>query len=299
MHKRPVDTFDRHPLSAIWGKEDQHIIDAIAERLRAREEVPAIAVLKGEVVDGWHRVQAAKQAKVNLYVRELSEDDDLAQTVLNGNMLRRRMTAIEATMKAIETLQWAGKKLYTQGGDRSSNGQDVHLKNEDIASMCGVSEKTVQRARQELDPDHKAAREQKRLEKQQEREEQYREVQEAVDADERNRGHDQAEAKQARATLAAYKAADDNPHEAKDRIAELEDLLDQANAEKDKAWIECDRLKRMIDALQEQNAILRRQLNKQTKDEEEAARKEEEEEARQTAILIEEEAVNMFGKNAA
>ena len=237
MHKRPVDTFDRHPLSAIWGKEDQHIIDAIADRLRAREEVPAIAVLNGEVVDRWHRVQAAKQAKVNLYVRELSEDDDLAQTVLNGNMLRRRMTAIEATMKAIETLQWAGKKLYTQGGDRSSNGQDVHLKNEDIASMCGVSEKTVQRARQVLDPAHKAEREQKRLEKEQERQEQEQEAQEqeaqeAIDADERNRGHDQAEAKQARATLDAYKAVDDNPSEAKDRIAELEDLLDQANAEK-------------------------------------------------------------------
>ena len=264
-----VSGWARHKLSAIWGDPDEDIISGIADRMREGDVVPAVALVDNrEIVDGWHRVRAARIAGVGLYVEDLTELDDLAGRVLAGNMLRRRHSAIETTRLGILTLEASGWRLYAHGQTESGQVGDScekYLKNEDIAKLCGVGERTITRARRLIDyerkPTLRAERERRLESKRLQREEEEQEYQKAVQAQERERALQDEELKTMRAKVAAYEIADleDTPDFDElddvvvDRIEEIINPVAKRNeellAERDKAWAEVDRLKTEVDLL--------------------------------------------------
>ena len=265
-----VSEWTRHKLSAIWGDPDEDIIKGIAHRMLVGDQVPAVALVGNrEIVDGWHRVEAARTVGVGLHVEDLSEEDDLATRVLAGNMLRRRHTAVEATRLGILTLEASGWRLYAHGRPEKSSQvddfSDKYLKNEDIAKYCGVSEATITRARRlieyERNPRMRAIRQERLESKRLEREEQDRDYEEASEADERNRALEAEELKSTRAELDAWKAAHEGNEEiVEEKIAPVvgrnEDLLSKLHT----AWEQVDKLRFTVQRLEDENVRLRKSL---------------------------------------
>ena len=273
-----VSEWTRHKLSAIWGDPDEDIIRGIADRMVAGDAIPSVALVSGrEIVDGWHRVRAARLAGVGLYVEDLSEQDDLVSRVLAGNMLRRRHTAIEATKLAILTLEASGWRLGAHGGDRASVAEqhllDKYLKNEDIAKLCGVGFSTITKARRELEyernPLMAKAREDRLEGKRLQRQEEENEYQEARDATERERARESEELETLRAKVTVLEAVPDLPEGDSEEVVavQVQEIIDpvvkrneELIAQRDQAWAEVDQLNRQIELLKEENEHLRRTL---------------------------------------
>ena len=77
-----LDALQRHPLSALWGDMPHDEFEALVADVRAHGVRQPIALFRGRVIDGWHRLQAAIRAGLHdmetFKIEDSPEGDDPA-----------------------------------------------------------------------------------------------------------------------------------------------------------------------------------------------------------------------------
>lgn len=160
--------YERHPASAAWGDMSEVEYDQLVEgmKLGGYDKEEPVIVLEGtnQIIDGWHRWQAAADAGLEAYVVEADMSlEEIALYVIAKHAGRRnlllhdRIKCMDATYKACGMTEAPsgpsnkGKKAVRKsGGDKMSppekgTGNGTYTR-DDIAKATGASKRTVQRA---------------------------------------------------------------------------------------------------------------------------------------------------------
>ena len=107
-----------------------------------------IALWRGEIIDGRHRLMACKEAGVepSFYdvEDELGDDVDPRQYVLSANIERRMLTASQCAAIVVQVNEWApSHRPSSKGG----NVATLPATNKDMAEQAKVSERTIRDAK--------------------------------------------------------------------------------------------------------------------------------------------------------
>lgn len=143
----------RHPLSRIWGdlgEADRELLDESIAELGVQQ---AILLAGDEVLDGWHRLQSAIRAErtEELEFERIdpsATDADLARIAVGLNGARRHLPPRERARIVLETYAAAGVTVADRG--EAADGEST-VSTGEVARSADVSERTVQRARRDLD----------------------------------------------------------------------------------------------------------------------------------------------------
>ena len=138
----------RHELSALFGDMDDGDFNALVNDVRDNGvKDTEIIMYEGAILDGWHRVRAAKQAGRDDELERMRQDKTIfdpnvhgpaERFVLQRNRLRRHMTTIQRVI--------AAETLATRRAGRPA-ADDVDVSIAAAASDLGVSDTSVERWR--------------------------------------------------------------------------------------------------------------------------------------------------------
>ncbi len=132
----------RHPLSALWGDLPRHIMLDLEDSMEMHGWTlsgPAI-VYQNQILDGWHRYQAALRTGVEPRLCYLTEDEDPIEVAVALNSHRRHLSPGERARKIQACYAWTGNR----------NGYRVGPSIPEVAALAGCSRQTVVRAREAL-----------------------------------------------------------------------------------------------------------------------------------------------------
>jgi hypothetical protein len=137
-----------HPLANTFPRMTKEEFKALVEDIRTNGLLQPIVLYQGAILDGRHRYEAAKEAKVELTERDFTEFTgiDPLKFVISQNLHRRHLQESQRALIAAEIakLRKGANQYTTEDGsiDRSITA---------AATMLNVSPKSVQRARNVLD----------------------------------------------------------------------------------------------------------------------------------------------------
>ena len=139
-----MEELTRHPLSALWGDMPEEQFADLVESVRTSGVGPIVRTLKGAVLDGWHRHQAALAAGVEPIVAEWHGSDPAAY-VIKENALRRHLTPGQRAACIVACHEWRGPgrpKKPEPGSGSSEPPTEAQM-----AAEAGVSDRTVRDAK--------------------------------------------------------------------------------------------------------------------------------------------------------
>ena len=138
----PPPLLKRHPLSALFPDlSDQEFRELVAD-VRANGVHEPITVHDDQVLDGWHRYDAAVRAGVD-YPLDFYEGDDPAGYVISRNVMRRHLTAMERAKVVASVRSWAPPgKPRQDGGVTHTTAQ--------MAAEANTGNRTMERAKAEV-----------------------------------------------------------------------------------------------------------------------------------------------------
>ncbi|MCY3941352.1 MAG: ParB N-terminal domain-containing protein [Gammaproteobacteria bacterium] len=132
--------YQRHPQSEIYPRMDESEYRALVESIRDQgfHADKPVVVYEEQIIDGWHRYNAALEAKVEPLIRQWEgKPDGLVPYVIASNSTRRHLSkaALAQSLIRADTLR--------------------SMTTEEIAKAAGVSRATVaeQHRLRELDPE--------------------------------------------------------------------------------------------------------------------------------------------------
>ena len=134
-------TFERHPLSEIWGDMPEDEFSNLAKDIGERGLIDPIVMHEGKILDGWHRYRACLQCGINPERRDYAQHiyGDPAGYVIARNMMRRHLTAGQRAMVA-------AKIADMRQGQRTDLASIEARSQSDAAGALNVSRSSVQRA---------------------------------------------------------------------------------------------------------------------------------------------------------
>ena len=114
----------RHALSKVWGDMPEEQFRELVEDVRANGVRHPITVLRGEVLDGWNRYQAAREAGVQAPEGEYVGDDP-GGFVISANAYRRHLTKTQRAGCVLEVRKSAkaGRVASTIGDKLEEEAQ--------------------------------------------------------------------------------------------------------------------------------------------------------------------------------
>lgn len=130
----------QHPLSAAFPSIADVDLDALAEDIKKHGQRERGTLLKGMVLDGWHRYLACERLGIPFTASEFDGEDPVA-FVLSRNLHRRHLTASQRAAAVVACHNWrpAGK----------SRGAELHgVTKAEMADEAQVSERTIVHAKQ-------------------------------------------------------------------------------------------------------------------------------------------------------
>ena len=143
--------FNRHHLSSLCGDMDAESFNALVQDIRDQGQLEPINVVADEVLDGWHRYRACRVLEIEPKTRDLPEGSDLVAYVLGKNAHRRHMTGEQRAAVVLLAAEWmpAHRPAAKEKGDTVSP-----LSNDAAAARAGVSKRTVQRVKAQIQAGH-------------------------------------------------------------------------------------------------------------------------------------------------
>lgn len=147
-------SLQRHPLSAAWPDMAREDFDALVLSIEAHGLREPITLLDGQVLDGWHRYQACESLGIEGATVEFVGSVEDAEALVNDRHTRRSVTPGQRAAAALAMYQWrTGSGSYKQ---ESQNRRVTVSTTKQIAEKAGVSEKTVERAKEAIKADPQA-----------------------------------------------------------------------------------------------------------------------------------------------
>ena len=144
---------ERHPLSAIWGDMPEGEYAALVESVRQEGILDyVIKTLDDQVLDGWHRYQAAQGAGVEhqLMLTPYLGDDPVS-FVIRRNAHRRHLTAGRRAQMIVGCREWAKTGRPLKGADSAPfSAERINNPDATVAEMAveaGTSERSIQTAK--------------------------------------------------------------------------------------------------------------------------------------------------------
>lgn len=143
--------FARHRLSSLCGDMDAESFKALVQDIREQGQLEPIDLVGNEVVDGWHRYRACRLLDLEPKTRAIPERSDLVGYVLGKNAHRRHMTAEQRAAVVMLAAKWMPphRPAAKEKGDTVSP-----LSNAAAAAVAGVSKKTIQRVKTQIQAGH-------------------------------------------------------------------------------------------------------------------------------------------------
>ena len=138
----PKPIYLQHPLSAAFpemvGDDYQALLDSITN---IGVQNP-ITVFEGMVIDGWHRYRAATELGMDCPVVDMDPEIDPREFVLAQNKARRHISAAQLTIATTAVYEWR-----PHGDQRSALSADRPKTTAELATMSGVSPRTIEQAK--------------------------------------------------------------------------------------------------------------------------------------------------------
>lgn len=135
--------YQQHPLSAAFPAMSMDDFQALKDSIAKVGVLNPITIYKGQVIDGWHRYQAAQQLGLPCSLVELGEQTDPRHFVLAQNRARRHITASQLALATTTVNQWAPAHIT-----RRVAGPATQTKtNAEMAEEAGVSVKSIRQAK--------------------------------------------------------------------------------------------------------------------------------------------------------
>ena len=139
-------TLERHPLSAAWGDMRQNEFAELVDSIGSSGEGVDVILFDGQVLDGWHRYQAALSTNAPIAWTEYQGHDPIS-FVITANGTRRHLSATQRAAAMIRCYEWRTRgrpKKSAQRADNSETDSPVAT-DRDIAQATGLSLRSVQR----------------------------------------------------------------------------------------------------------------------------------------------------------
>lgn len=132
----------QHALSAIFPSLPDDELQALAADIKAHGLHESIVLYKGEVLDGWHRVQACKIAGINPRTIDYKGSDPRAY-VKSKNWHRRHLSASQRGFAEVTLTQWA-----PEGRPKLTGSIEPVKSTAEMASEAQVGTATIKRAKE-------------------------------------------------------------------------------------------------------------------------------------------------------
>ena len=140
-----MSEMERHPLSAVWGDMPQEQFAELVADVKEHGVLYPVAILDGQVLDGWHRYRAANEAGGDCPAEEFDGGDPAAYVIRN-NALRRNLTASQRAAIIIKCREWRDRGR-PEAKKKIGNVADLPKSESDMAAEAGTSVRTVHDAK--------------------------------------------------------------------------------------------------------------------------------------------------------
>jgi len=143
-------SYERHPLSAAWPDMARDEFDALVLSIQEHGQREPIMLYDGQVLDGWHRLQACESVghKPQFAVFEGSLED--AEAFVCDKHTRRSLSATQRATAVLAMYSWrtgAGRPKNNSVSDTELNPVAEKKTVAQLAQKAGVSVGTVDKAK--------------------------------------------------------------------------------------------------------------------------------------------------------
>ena len=141
----PGPDLDRHPLSIAWGDMPRHAFAALVDSVGSSANAVEVTLFGGQVLDGWHRYQAALSVGASISFTAYTGVDPVA-FVIQANGTRRHLSATQRAAAMIRCYEWRRRGRPTKSAQWAEYQENSTVPAEqDIAYATGLSLRSVQR----------------------------------------------------------------------------------------------------------------------------------------------------------
>lgn len=150
-----MDNLKPHKLAKLFPEIPEDEFAQMVADIKAGGLLEPIWTYQGQILDGWHRYQAARKAGVVPRTREWRGKDPIA-FVRSENLRRRHLNESQRALMEVELAEASGQ-LMPQGADAVSvrQAEASGLKTEEeLARDANVSPRTIRRARRIRQKEH-------------------------------------------------------------------------------------------------------------------------------------------------
>ena len=131
----------QHPLSAAFPAMSNDDFDALKSSVEAIGVQNPVTVYDGQIIDGWHRYQAAQRVGRECPTVDLAPDVDPRAFVLAQNKARRHITQAQLAMATTAVYAWASV-------GKPKSGTQCRITTESkMAEIAGVGERSIRQAK--------------------------------------------------------------------------------------------------------------------------------------------------------
>ena len=161
---KSAQSYERHPLSAVWPDLEPTARQALRESMRQRgyDPLEPVVLYEGRVLDGWHRYSMARELGIEVGTVDY-EGDDPAGLVIARHAGRRNLTPKERAHGVVRCRGWAPsgrpaddrKPSQDRGAGVPESRPAGRLSgkpstNKELAAEADVSERTIRRAKAQV-----------------------------------------------------------------------------------------------------------------------------------------------------
>jgi hypothetical protein len=152
--QHPLTALERHPLSRICGPMDGDTFMALVAGMVRNGFMPdhPIRMYQGQVLDGWHRYQAALMAHdinpdVAPVFTQFEGDDEAARTLVRTEHTRRDWTKSQRSMAEVALNEWRGKQEPGSYSSEPPKPRSKPRSEAEMADAAGVDVRTIRQAK--------------------------------------------------------------------------------------------------------------------------------------------------------
>jgi len=135
-----------HPIATVFPAMSELEFEQLKSDIVEQGQLQPIALWRGLVIDGRHRLRACIELEVEPDFYDLADDADPVAYAISCNLHRRQLTTSQRSMVAarLATMKVGDNQHKKEGGP---NG----LPSEQAAELLGVAERSVKRAKQVIE----------------------------------------------------------------------------------------------------------------------------------------------------
>ena len=135
-----------HPLAEIFPAMSDGEFEELCESINSNGQREPITLLDGMILDGRHRYKACLQVGIDPVTENLASGRTPAKFVIDKNIMRRNLTAIERTRAVQLCHDW----MSSGGRPSTKPSHDERVSREDVAQQAGTSVGSVARVRRQI-----------------------------------------------------------------------------------------------------------------------------------------------------